>query len=85
MMDLYRVKLAQTHAKSPQDVISDFGYPVIFKFRVDNAFRDIYRFELSKIRSAVNILSEADLLLKSATVDGVVLLETSIIKMMEKT
>jgi DNA polymerase-3 subunit delta len=83
MMDLYRAKLAGAHAKTYQDVIADFSYPAIFKFRVENAFRDIYRFEISSLRSCIKILSEADLLLKSETLDGKVLVETSIIRMMK--
>jgi DNA polymerase-3 subunit delta len=83
MMDLYRAKLAQTNAKTTQDILVDFAYPPIFKFRVDNAFRDIYRFDIKKLRNCITILSEADLQLKSETVDAAILVETSIIRMMK--
>jgi DNA polymerase-3 subunit delta len=83
MMDLYRAKLAQTHAKTSQDILVDFSYPPIFKFRVDNAFRDIYRFDLRRLRNCITILSSADLQLKSQTVDAAILVETSIIRMMK--
>ncbi|MDR0944157.1 MAG: DNA polymerase III subunit delta [Ruminococcus sp.] len=83
MMDLYRAKLAQTHAKTSQDIIVDFAYPPIFKFRVDNAFRDIYRFDITKLRNCIKVLSEADLQLKSEICDAAVLVETSIIRMMK--
>jgi DNA polymerase-3 subunit delta len=83
MMDLYRAKLAQTNAKTTQDLLIDFAYPPIFKFRVDNAFRDIYRFDLKKLRNCITILSGTDLQLKSETVDAAILVETSIIRMMK--
>jgi DNA polymerase-3 subunit delta len=83
MLDLYRAKIADINAKSPQDVKDEFSYPKIFGFRVDNAFRDSRRLRISQIKRSIKIISATDLQMKSTSSDSEILLETAIIQMME--
>jgi DNA polymerase-3 subunit delta len=81
-IDLYRAKCASVSALSPVEMREDFAYPKNVAFRVDNAFRDSNRASLSHLRECIKILSETDFKMKSGGGDSVILLETTLIKML---
>lgn len=83
MLDLYRARTAMASGKGPEDVKEDFGYAKNVGFRVDNAFRDVRKLSVSRLRMCVRTLAETDIAIKSMKTDPMVLLEEAIVKMLE--
>lgn len=82
MTDLYRARVAINSGKSPQEVKEDFSYAGNVAFRVDNAFRDVRKLSVSHMRKCMDILSKADVSMKSTGNDGTIIFEEALIKML---
>lgn len=65
MSDIYRAKLARSSGLSVSDVVADFDYPRNREFAVKNMFNDCGNISVERIESAVSILSDTDLALKT--------------------
>lgn len=78
--DLYRAKLAQNEGISSAQVLEDFGYRPNRKFAVDNAFRDVRKISIEKLRLCMKIMAETDGKLKSSRGDGRLLLEKAVVQ-----
>ncbi|MCL2054606.1 MAG: DNA polymerase III subunit delta [Oscillospiraceae bacterium] len=81
MVDLYRARTAMASGKNANDVVNDFNYPKNLSFRVNNAFRDVRSFSASHLRECMKILTEADIAIKSLRTDKQVILEETVVKL----
>jgi DNA polymerase-3 subunit delta len=81
-IDLYRAKCATMSGKKVQDILNDFGYKKNVEFRVKNAVNDASKHSLSHLRTCINSLMDADQKLKSTGLDGKILLEQLVCKML---
>lgn len=80
-LDLYRAKAAQAAGKHHEHVLEDFSYRGR-EFAVKNAFRDAGRSSLEQLRACVLILRDTDTALKSTRLDGRILIEEAITRML---
>ena len=78
-IDLYRAQLAREGNVSVKEVMSDFAYKPNLAFRVENAFRDSQRLNKEFIKTAIKMISDTDVSLKTNGSDGFWLLEKLII------
>lgn len=78
--DLYRAKIAYSAGSNANEVIEAFKYGRR-DFVVKNAFRDIHKMSLEKLRYCLLVLSDTDISLKSSRTDQKILLEQAIVKM----
>lgn len=77
--DLCRAQAARAAGLDSADVVKDFGYR--FAFRVSNAFRDSAALDPRRLYTAAGVLLDAELTLKSASVDERTLLEGAVLQM----
>lgn len=73
-VDLYRCKVYKLAGKGADDVAVDFEYGNR-TFAVRNAFADASRCSLKELKTAIQLLSEADILSKSTSASDRLLLE----------
>jgi DNA polymerase-3 subunit delta len=79
-VDLYRVKTALATNRNESDILADFNYRGR-EFVVRNYIRDARRVRLEHVRECINILKSTNLALLSSSVDGKILLEQAVAKM----
>ncbi len=65
MADIYRAKLARSSGLSVQDIVNDFDYPRNREFAVKNMYNECSNISVQRIQSALSILSDTDLALKT--------------------
>ena len=73
-IDIYRAKLAVRQGMGQNEILDAFDYKGR-EFRVRNAMKETSRCSTSFLRGAMDLMTEADLRLKSTGVDDQVLLE----------
>ncbi len=78
----YRASAAMHAGKSPQDVKTDFGYR--FAFQVDNAFQSARAYSPEHIRRCIVAMRDLELTLNSTATDERILLETTILKLLQR-
>lgn len=81
-IDMYRVKCAKEAGKSENDVGNFYMYKGR-EWLLRNAARDSYRISLNSLREALDILGEADELMKSSAIDKNLLLEETVAKLLK--
>lgn len=82
-VDMYRVKAAREKGLPSSKLGEDF--PSAYKnkgFVIDNASADASKYTLTQLKSALNILSDADRRLKSTGEDGRTILEELILRLL---
>lgn len=67
--DLYRVKVAKSSGEQPENLAKDFNYKRR-EFVLTNAARDVTRMSIEALRECLDVLSQADISMKSSSVDG---------------
>lgn len=80
-VDMYRVKAALSSGKKSEDV-AEYGEYKGKEFRLRNAERDVRNISLQKLRRCIDILLEADVLLKSSRVSGELVLQQLVANML---
>lgn len=80
-IDMYRAKVYISGGMRAEDASKDFNYKNK-EFRLTNGGRSASKYTVSQLRSFLEILSEADTLLKSSAVDGRLILEQTITKLL---
>ena len=78
---MYRVKYAKSAGKSQDDVAEYYNYKNR-GFLLTNAARDSSKITVRALREAVDILANADELMKSSAVDKNILLEETVAKLL---
>lgn len=79
-IDMYRVKCAKEAGKTESDVANYYAYKGR-EWLLRNAAKDSYRVSVSSLREAIDVLAEADELMKSTAVDKNLLLEETVAKL----
>lgn len=80
-IDFYRAKAAQSSGKGASQVAEDFGYAKNRTFVVTKAMNLVSRLDMSHIRNCLDILFNADIMLKTSAVDSRTVLEETIVKL----
>lgn len=82
-VDMYRVKAAKEKGLPASKLGEDFPSAYKYKgFVIDNASTDASKYTLTQLKSALNLLSEADRRLKSTGEDGRTVLEELILRLL---
>lgn len=84
MNDLYRARLALDSGKSVGSVMQDFGYSPLMEFKVKNSFAAVRKTSTEKLRRCLEILSDADMDMKSGAGDPGIVLEKAIVSMLSE-
>ena len=82
-IDLYRAKTAMLSGKTAQDVRERYNYRGK-EFRMKNAFRDAAKYSVKTLRECLEILSEADIKLKTTKNDGRIVVEQVLASILQK-
>ena len=80
-IDFYRAKIAQSAGKPASQIAEDFGYAKNRTFVVTKALNLVSRLDINHIRSCLDILFNADLMLKTSAINGRAVLEEAIVKL----
>lgn len=80
-LDMYRAKVYVSGGMRAEDAAKDFNYRNK-EFRLTNGARSASKYSVSQLRSFLDILNEADNMLKSTAVDGRLILEQTITKLL---
>lgn len=80
-VDMYRAKVYISGGLRAEDAAKDFNYKNK-EFRLTNAARSVSKYSLSQLRQFLNVLYEADSKLKSTQVEGRLILEQTITKLL---
>lgn len=80
-VDMYRAKVYVSGGMRAEDAAKDFNYKNK-EFRLTNGARSASKYSITQLRSFLDILAEADLMLKSSPVDGRIILEQTITKLL---
>lgn len=81
--DLYRAKVAKASGRQPEELASAFGYKQNRLFVLTNAGRDSAKISFADLRKCLDILAEADLALKSFSVDEWMIMDKLVTKLLE--
>ncbi len=81
--DYYTAKAAKTNGVPPQQVSADFGYTGAKAGFAARKYTQAAKMELGALRNAVNIIFDADVKCKSSTVNRQLLLEETVLKIIE--
>lgn len=79
-IDLYKSKLGMLSGKTYNEVAKDFNYKGK-EFRIKNAYYEANKFSIQHIRKCLKILMDSDIILKSSKIDGNIVLEEIVGKM----
>lgn len=82
-IDIYRVKTAIDCGKKPRDIAEDFGYAKNRLFVLDNAATNARKYSFGTLMDCFDILDEADEKLKSGEKNKRLLLEKTVILLIE--
>ena len=80
-VDMYRAKVYISGGKRAVDAAEDFNYRNK-EFRLTNAAKTISKYSMKQLRLFLEVLSEADTMLKSSSTDGRLVLEQTITKLL---
>lgn len=80
-VDMYRAKCAKIAGAQAMDVTKYYNYKGK-EFRMTNASRDCDKMSMEQLRASVLALSDADVQLKSTGLDGRMILEETMVKLM---
>lgn len=80
-VDMYRAKVYTSGGLRAEDASKDFNYRNK-EFRLTNGARSASKYSVKQLRQFLEVLFEADLLLKSTSVDGRLVLEQTITKLL---
>lgn len=80
-IDMYRAKVYSLGGMRAEDAARDFNYKNK-EFRLTNAGRTAAKYSMPQLRSFLEVLYDADLLLKSTSVGGRIILEQTITKLL---
>lgn len=78
--DMYRAACARNAGKNADTVASDFGY--IWKFKVENAFRDSSRMSVRRLRECIALIRDTAVRMNTSKTDEKTMLEQMITKML---
>ena len=81
-IDMYRAKCAKTAKVNEQTVATDFAYPKSRAWVVGKAGKDSAPYSLKTLRKAIDVLTRTDELMKSSSVNGQLLLEETVAKLL---
>lgn len=79
-VDMYRAKVYVSGGMRAEDAAKDFNYKNK-EFRLTNGARSASKYSVGQLRTFLNILDEADTLLKSTSISGRLVLEQTITKL----
>lgn len=79
-VDMYRAKAYVTGGLRAEDAAKDFNYKNK-EFRLTNGARTASKYSITQLRTFLEVLNDADTLLKSAPTDGRIVLEQTITKL----
>jgi DNA polymerase-3 subunit delta len=79
-VDMYRAKVYVSGGLRAEDAAKDFNYKGK-EFRLSNASRSASKYTVSQLRSFLDVLNDADRLLKSTSINGRIVLEQTITKL----
>ena len=82
-VDMYRVKCAKEAGKVPADVAEYYKYNKNRLWVLDKAAGDCAKISINNLRTAIDILSEADFKMKSTGIDGKIILEEAVAKLLQ--
>lgn len=80
-IDMYRVKCAKASGVAESDVANYFNYKGR-DFVIKNASRDCRNLSFESLRTAIDVLAEADAKMKSSSIDKAFVLEETIAKLL---
>lgn len=80
-VDMYRAKVYASGSLRAEDAAKDFNYKNK-EFRLTNGLRSASKYSIKQLRQFLEVLFEADLLLKSTSVDPRLVLEQTITKLL---
>lgn len=80
-VDMYRAKCAKISGAQAMDVTKHFNYRGR-EFRISNASRDCDKLSAEQLRASVEVLAKADVQLKSSSLDGRLILEEAMVKLL---
>lgn len=80
-VDMYRAKVYVSGGMRAEDAAKDFNYKNK-EFRLTNGARSASKYSITQLRSFLDILADADTMLKSSPVDGRIILEQTITKLL---
>lgn len=80
-VDMYRVKCAKISGAQAMDVTKHYNYRGK-EFRISNASRDCDKMSIEQLRASVDVLAKADVQLKSSALDGRLILEEAMVKLL---
>ena len=78
---MYRAKVYVTSGYSAEEAAKYYNYRNK-EFRLRSGGKDASKMNLEQLRKCLDILSETDILLKSTSVDKLILLEQTMVKLM---
>jgi len=81
-IDFYRVKLGTAAGKSSQQIVKDFNYAANRAWAVGKASTAASRLTVSRLRECVRVLCDADYKLKSSPIDGRVIAESAVARLL---
>ena len=79
-VDMYRAKIYVSGGLRAEDAAKDFNYKNK-EFRLTNAARSTSKYSIAQLRKFLDVLNDADRLLKSTSVGGRLVLEQTITKL----
>ena len=79
-VDMYRAKIYVSGGLRAEDAAKDFNYKNK-EFRLTNAARSASKYSVAQLRTFLDVLNDADRLLKSTSVSGRLVLEQTITKL----
>lgn len=80
-IDMYRAKVYSSGSMRAEDAAKDFNYRNK-EFRLTNAAKSASKYSVKQLRQFLEVLFEADSMLKSTSVDGRIVLEQTITKLL---
>jgi calcineurin-like phosphoesterase len=80
-VDMYRVKCAKTANVNENELSNYFNYKGK-EWLITNASRDCKKISIESLRSALDVLSNADEMMKSTSIDKNLLLEETVAKLL---
>ena len=81
-VDFYRAKLGKEAGVTPQQAASDFSYKKNREWIVAKTYTAVSRTSLSYLRKCLSVLFEADIRLKSSSVNSKAFIEQTIVRLM---
>ena len=82
-LDFYRAKLAKSTGVLPAQAAGQFGYPKNREWVLNKAMNAVSKLRIGYLRETVFILSQADLTMKSSSVDSRTVIEEAVAKLFE--